>query len=485
MAWTFTDALAWLDDHVNLEAIIAGRPEPNLDRMRRLCEVMGDPQSAFPVIHLTGTNGKGSTARMVAALLAARGLSVGTYTSPDLERVNERLAVTRGHIDAFEEPDEDEPGWERDGPGAITPDGPVEAEAGLGVGAPGPEPIPDDELAAVLEAVSGLEGLLDSRPTRFEILTAAAYRWFADEAVDVAVVEVGLGGLYDATNVADGQVAVITNVSLDHAEILGPRLEDIAREKAGIVKPGSTMVLGETGETLAPVFREAGAEQVWELGRHFGITSDRVAVGGRLVSLRTPGGEYDDVYLPVHGAHQATNAALALAAAEAFFGGPLPEDVVTEAFAGLRLPGRMEVMGRQPLVIIDGAHNVAGARAAAATVAEEFGGHDGVVAVVGMLEGRDAEEMLRALGLGTARLVVACAAPSPRSQPAAAVADAARALGVAAHEAASVAEAVGVALAAAGQDGRVLVTGSLYVVGAARGFLRGRYPDAGDEGSER
>lgn len=518
MAWTYADALAWLDHHVNLEAVVAGRPEPSLDRMRRLCEVMGDPQSAFPVIHLTGTNGKGSTARMITALLAARGLTVGTYTSPDLERINERLAVTLGHIAAFAEPEadgnpfdqaddqpDDEPDDEADGgpdrdadadtddetdgetddtahrAGGAPPVPHANGTAGLDRVPPTPEPIADDELAAVLEAVAGLEELLDSPATRFEILTAAAFRWFADEAVDVAVVEVGLGGLYDATNVVDGEVAVVTNVSLDHADILGPGLADIALEKAGIIKPGSTLILGETSEALAPVFREAGAARVWELGRHFGATADRAAVGGRLVSLRTPGGEYDDVYLPVHGAHQAANAALALTAAEAFFAAPLPEDVVTEGFAGLRLPGRMEVMGRRPLVLIDGAHNMAGARAAAATIAEDFGvtesgGERGIVAVVGMLQGRDPAEMLRALGLATASLVVACPASSPRSLPAADVAAAARSLGVEAVEAASVAEALDVALASAGEDDRVLVTGSLYVVGAARSVLNRQLP---------
>ncbi|HEX2698685.1 MAG TPA: Mur ligase family protein [Acidimicrobiales bacterium] len=453
--WSYAEALAWLEAHVNLEAVVAGRPEPSLDRMRRLCALMGDPQAAFPVVHLTGTNGKGSTARMITALLAGRGLTVGTYTSPDLEGVNERIALTQGHIDA------PAAGSGRAGP----------------VPAPSMEPIADDDLAAVLEAVAALEGLLDSQLTRFEILTAAAFRWFADVAVDAAVVEVGLGGLYDATNVADGQVAVVTNVSLDHTDVLGPELAGIAAEKAGIVKPGSVLVLGETSDALAAVFRRAGAGRTVEIDRHFGVRADRAAVGGRLVSLRTSTGEYDDVYLPVHGAHQATNAALAVAAAEAFFGGPLPDDVVSEAFGGLRLPGRMEVMGRHPLVLLDGAHNVAGAKAAAATVAEEFAGDGGLIAVVGMLQGRDAAEMLVALGLETARLIVACPAPSPRSQPAAAIAAAARSLGVAAVEAASVPGAVEAALAEAGEDDRVLITGSLYVVGAARTVLRSRDGD--------
>ncbi|HET7487644.1 MAG TPA: Mur ligase family protein [Acidimicrobiales bacterium] len=459
MPWTLGEALAWLEDHVNLEAAVAGRMEPDLSRMRRLCALMGDPERAYPVVHVTGTNGKGSTTRMVTALLAASGLAVGMYTSPDLEGVNERLAVAHGHIDALVEDGE-----------ADAADEDKETEPRV----LGPVPIPGDDLATVLEAVAALEPLVDGRPTRFEVLTAAAFRWFADSAVDAAVVEVGLGGLYDATNVVDAQVAVVTNVSFDHEDVLGPTLEGIAAEKAGIVKPGSTLVLGVTDDTLAPVFLGAGAERAWQLGRHFGATADRVAVGGRLVSLRTPAAEYDDVYLPVHGAHQVANAAVAVAAAEAFFGGPLAPDVVAEAFAGLRLPGRMEVMGRRPLVLLDGAHNVAGARAAAATVAEEFPGDQGVVAVVGMLRGRDPAHMLSALGLDHARLVVACPAPSPRTVPAAEVAAAARALGVEAQEVSGVGEAVELALAAAGEDDRVLITGSLYVVGAARSVLRRR-----------
>ena len=427
--WTYEQAFEALDAHVNLEAVVAGRVDaPTLERARQLVGLMGDPQGSYPVVHLTGTNGKGSTARMVTALLVARGLSIGTYTSPDLEGVNERLT------------------WND-------------------------EPISDGALAEVVEAVIRLEDMMDDPPSRFEILTAAAYRWFADIAVDAAVVEVGLGGRWDATNVADGQVAVVTNVSLDHAEILGPTLADIAWEKAGIVKPGSTLVLGETDPMLAAVFRDAGAAEVWERGAHFGCDRNQAAHGGRLLGLCTPGGTYPDVYLPVHGAHQGENAAVALAAAEAFFDGPLPPDVVAEAFARVRLPGRMEVMSRRPLVVLDGAHNPAGARAAAATLAEEFSTAGSRLLVLGMLKGRDPEEMLSALGVDRTRLVVACPPPSPRALEARHTAEAAKALGVEAVTTEDVGTAVTTALAAASPDELVLVTGSLYVVGAARRTL--------------
>ena len=201
MTWTHAQALSALDTHLNLESSLTVAEPPTLERVSQLVGLMGDPQRSYPVIHLTGTNGKGSTARMITALLVARGLSVGTYTSPDLQGVNERLT------------------WND-------------------------EPVSDEALAEVLEGVIRLEELMDAPPTRFEILTASAYRWFADVAVDVAVVEVGLGGRWDATNVADADVAVVTNVSLDHAEILGPTLADIAWEKAGIVKATSRLVLG-------------------------------------------------------------------------------------------------------------------------------------------------------------------------------------------------------------------------------------------------
>jgi dihydrofolate synthase/folylpolyglutamate synthase len=313
---------------------------------------------------------------------------------------------------------------------------------------------------------------MEQRPSYFELLTAAAFRWFADVAVDVAVVEVGLGGRWDATNVADGSVAVVTNVSLDHMDYLGRDVESIAREKAGIVKPGSRLVLGEASPGLAGIFRDAGAAEVWARGDDFACERNVMAHGGRLLDLRTPGGAYEEVYLPLHGAHQGENAAVALAAAEAFFGGPLDADVVADAFAVVTSPGRMEVLGRRPLVVVDGAHNPAGARSAALTVAEEFGERSGRWLVVGMTAEKDPTEMLEALETRAARGVIACAPDTPRALPAVEVAVAAGALGVEAEVAGSVPEAVSRALALASADDLVLVTGSLYVAAAARTALQ-------------
>lgn len=424
------DALAWLDSHINLEAIETGRADatPTLDRIGALTDLMGDPQRAYPVVHLTGTNGKGSTARLLTSLLGSRGLKVGTYTSPHLERINERMTV----------------------------DG---------------EPIPDWELGEVLGAVARLEELLPRPATWFEIVTAAGYRWFADVAVDVAVVEVGLGGTWDATNVADAQVAVVTNVSLDHVGILGPTLRDIAAEKAGIVKPGSVLVLGETDPALAEVFTDSGAVEVIERGSDFDCEPNRLAHGGRLLDLRTASGFYPDVFLPLHGAHQGDNAAAALAAAEAFFGDALSDEAVRSALASVRNPGRMEVVGRQPLCILDGAHNPAGAHAAAESLAEEFSEPGRRIVVLGLLKGRDPVEMLEALDPSRTSLVVACPPPSPRAFPPAEVASATASMGVPVEVAGSVAEGVRLALERTEPEDMLLITGSLYAVGAARSVL--------------
>ena len=427
------DALAWLDTHTNLERGGALR-RPTLDRMRPLVELLGSPQLDYEVVHVTGTNGKTTTTNMISHLLANQGLSVGTYTSPHLEVVNERISWAQG-------------------PG-------------------GADLIPDAALAEVLSVVAGVEGHLPDPPSYFEILTAAAYRFFADAAVEVAVVEVGMGGTWDATNVADGCVAVVTNVSLDHTEYLGPTRAGIAAEKAGIVKPGATLVLGERDPTLEPLFLDRSPGRVLRLGEDFGASEIRLAHAGHLVDLRTPGRNYPGVYLPIHGAFQADNAALALAAAEALLDGPLDPEVVAGAFASFRSAGRVEVVGHSPLVILDGAHNVAGAEALVAALAEDFLPAPRTL-VVGLLREKDPALMLSALDAGSAARVIACPPPSPRALDPREVALAAQALGAGQVEVApSVTEAVRRALEGADPEGQVVVTGSLYVVGEARASLK-------------
>jgi dihydrofolate synthase/folylpolyglutamate synthase len=429
------DARSYLDAHVNLEAGVGvparrERGAPTLERISMLLRYLGSPEMEFPALQITGTNGKTSTARMCTALLVETGLRVGSITSPHLTRVNERMTI----------------------------DG---------------EPIADDTLAEILRTVALVEREVGIDASYFEVLVAAALRWFDDEAVDCAVVEVGLGGTWDATNVVDGRVAVVTNVSIDHVEYLGPTREEIATEKAGIVKPGSSLILGETDPDLAAIFEQRDAAKVVRRGVDFGVRQSALAVGGRVVDLYTPGGAYPDVFVPLHGAHQTDNAAIALAAAEAFVGAPIDAQTVRDAFARVRSPGRLEVVRRQPLVLLDGAHNVAGAEALRQALLEEFLASSRTL-VLGLLREKDPHEMLVALGIDDVALLVVCRPPSPRALDPEAVAKAAADLGF--DEAKievvdTVKDAIGAALLATPDEGQIVVTGSLYTVGAARSVL--------------
>jgi dihydrofolate synthase/folylpolyglutamate synthase len=306
------------------------------------------------------------------------------------------------------------------------------------------------------------------------VLTAAAFEWFANVAVDVAVVEVGLLGRWDATNVVDAQVAVVTNVGRDHTDGTGAWRQRIAEEKAGIIKPGSTLVLGETAPDLREIFLRENPARVVERDREFACTANRLAVGGRVVDLRAPHRSYDDVFVRLHGAHQGDNAALAVAAVESFFDAPLDDEVVTEALASVQVPGRFEIMRRAPVVVIDAAHNPDGARVAARTLDEGFGEARARLLVVGALQGRDVGDMLDALDATRAEMIIACAPDWPRAVPAAEVGEVARAKGLPVEVVPDVADAVHRALALATEEDVVLVTGSFYVVGAARRLLRAR-----------
>jgi len=425
----YADALTYLDAHATYER--TGRIEhPSLDRIERLCTAMGDPQLAYPVVHITGTNGKGSTSQIVTRLLMEHGLKVGTYTSPHLERINERMS-----IDA--------------------------------------EPISDEAFGEEIEAVADLELVAGVRPGYFEICTAAAFRWFADEAVDVAVIEVGLLGRWDATNVVDAEVAVLTNVGLEHTEFAGPTKGHIAAEKAGIVKARSTVVIGETDPDLVAHFVAPPHRRALRRGEEFDVMDNELAVGGRLLDLATPLGRYQDLYLPLHGRHQGDNAVVALTAVEAFFDAPLAADVVSDAFGRVVVPGRFEILGRQPLVIIDGAHNPPGADVCAQVFFEDFDPPGKRVLVVGCLRGREPAALLEALRADEFDAVFATTAPSPRGIPAKEVAEAARAVGCdQVRTITSVEAACDAALKGRTADDAVLVTGSLYVVGAARPHIK-------------
>lgn len=434
----FPDALAYLDEHINLEATLDGPKAGavhglSLDRMRGIVEVLGDPQSAAPVIHVTGTNGKGSTARMITALLGAHGLTVGTYASPHLESITERI---RRNAEAISEHD----------------------------------------FAEVVSEVAAVEGLFPDRPSYFDLLTATAFAWFAREAVEVMVLEVGMLGRYDSTNVAEADVAVITNVGRDHTDFRGDWRRAIAEEKAGIIADRSAVVIGETDPELVEVFQAEGGALHWVRDQHFGVRRSLVALGGRHADLYTPGSRLEELYLPLHGAHQVDNASVAVAAVEAFFGRPLDHDVVQEGLRSIEIPGRFEVLDRSPLIVLDMAHNPDGTEALAATLDSEFHPEGGVTLVVGMLGGRDPDATLAPLLALRPRRVICTRADSPRSIPAQDVA-AAVSRGLGDHVAEvrvidDVAGAVRRGVELVTDDEALVITGSTYVAGAARTALR-------------
>ncbi|MCP5030137.1 MAG: bifunctional folylpolyglutamate synthase/dihydrofolate synthase [Actinomycetia bacterium] len=424
------EALDWLNQHISKAGTAGAESGLSLEPMQRMMHALGDPQTAYDVVHVTGTNGKGSTSVMASRLIEATNLSVGTYASPHVEVINERI-VRNGQL------------------------------------------IPDDELAAALTDISLIEPLLDTRPSYFEILTAAAFRWFADHAVEVAVVEVGMLGRWDATNVADGKVAVITNVGRDHTDRSGDWREKIAGEKAGVVKPGATLVLGEADDELEPVFIEAGADRMWVPGRDFEVLDNRLAVGGRVFDMMTPlGSRLENVFLPLHGEHQVDNAATAIATWEALFDQPIDSELVTEALADVHVVGRFEVVAHDPVIVLDGAHNPDGAEAASRTLDAEFARIGSRILVVGLLGPKDVSEMLESLDARSADLLIACTPDSPRAVPAAELARVAHSLGIAVEAVADPVAAIDRAAAVAADEDVILVAGSLYVVGAIREALR-------------
>jgi dihydrofolate synthase/folylpolyglutamate synthase len=431
-------------------AILSRTPEnsidPTLDRIRQLLDVLGSPQRSVPVVHVAGTNGKTSTTRMIETLLHEFGLRTGRFTSPHLHSMRERIVF----------------------------DG---------------QPIDEERFLATYDEIAPYVELIDSRHpvplSFFEVLTGMAFAAFADAPVDVAVVEVGLGGTWDATNVADGQVAVVTPIGIDHVRFLGRTLPEIAAEKAGILKPGSYGVLAQQPVEAAEVLLRRSVEVdaiVAREGLEFGVLSRTLAVGGQVLTLRGLAGEYSDVFLPLLGEHQAHNAACALAAVEAFLGGShegrgqLDIDLVRAAFARVTSPGRLETVRSSPTVLLDAAHNPAGAEATARAVQEDFQ-FQRLVGVFAAMADKDVRGMLAAWEPVLAELVVTRAS-SPRGMDV----DELAAVAVEIFGADRVEvvpqlpDALDVAVQLAEGDGDlvgsgVLVTGSITTVGEARALL--------------
>lgn len=438
------------------QALLSRWPEakldPTLDRIVALTELLGDPQHSYPVIHLTGTNGKTSTARMVDTLVRGLGLRTGRFTSPHVESMTERISV----------------------------DG---------------EPLTEEQFVAAYDDVAPFLELADTEPANltghpvsfFEAVVAMAFASFADAPVDVAVVEVGMGGSWDATNVADGAVAVIGPISVDHARYLGDRPEVIAGEKAGIIKPGATVVSAEQSPEVDRVLAERAAEVGATLlreGVDFAVAHRVPAVGGQMLRLQGLRGEYDEVFLPLYGAHQASNAVLALAAVEAFTGeDPLDAAAVLAAFAEVTSPGRLEIIRRSPTIVLDAAHNPHGAAATVAAMEDSFT-FSPLIGVVGVMEDKDYEGLLAEFEPVFAQIV--CTQNSTaRAMPAEQLAEVARGIfgqdrvhvartiDDAIDRAATLAEEGGTYGEAIGSGG-VLVTGSVVTVGEARAMLKSR-----------
>lgn len=422
------------------------RLEPSLDRIEAFTELLGDPQRAYSVIHLTGTNGKTSTSRMIDALLRGLDLRTGRFTSPHVEKMSERISI----------------------------DG---------------EPLSDDDFVRAFNDVAPYTHLVDADQDHplsfFETVVGMAYAAFADAPVDVAVVEVGMGGSWDATNVADGAVAVVTPVAMDHAQYLGDTPAAIAAEKAGIIKPGAVVVLAEQSADVAEVLlrraSEVGATVARE-GTEFGVVSRTAAVGGQVVSLQGLRARYDDLFLPLYGAHQAQNAAVALAAVEAFVGGedPIDAEIVSAVFAEVTSPGRLEVIRRSPTIVLDAAHNPHGAAAVAEALDDSFA-FAPLVGVVGVMGDKDAAGLLEAFEPHFEHLVITQNSTS-RAMRAERLAEIAE--GIYGEDRVTVvprlAEAIDVAAGIAEQggadaisSGAVLVTGSVVTVGEARRLLGG------------
>lgn len=418
--------------------------EPTLDRVRAVLDLMGSPERSYPAIHVAGTNGKSSTTAMIDALLTANGLRTGRFSSPHLETVRERIQLDGELIDS-------------------------------------------GRLLAAWEDLAPFLALVEADGGRaltfFEVLTLLAFAAFADTPVSVGVVEVGLGGVWDSTNVIDPPVGVVMPVGMDHMDWLGDDLGAIAEQKAGIIKPGMVVVIAEQDPVASDVLldraREVGAT-VLQANVDFGVVERRVAVGGQLLTLRGVGGTYEDVFLPLHGEHQAHNAACALAAVEAFLGGgALDPDVVGEGFAAVTVPGRLEIIRRAPAVLLDVAHNPQGAEALVEAVTDAFN-FSRMVGVVGVLGDKDAEGILSALEPLLAEVVITRSS-SPRALDPDDLGELAadifgddrvsieHALPDAIERAVTAAEDSG-DLAGVG----VLVTGSVTVVGEARSLLRSR-----------
>jgi len=427
---SYVDALTWLESHVDYELVAPNRREiPTLQPIVDTLAMLAHPQRDYPTIHITGTNGKGTTTTLTSALLSATGLRVGAFTSPDLHAVNERIAVNS-------------------------------------------EPIDDEEFITLFQRLADVESVSGIALTRFELLTAAAFLHFSDEGVDVAVIEVGMGGTWDSTNVIDGVVSVLTNVDLDHTAVLGPTIAAIASDKVGIFRADAIAIVATTNAIVVEIAQrradELGAD-LWLLGDTFTLEQNELAFGGRAITVRTPFSRYEEILVSLHGIHQGVNAATAIVAAEAFLGRALGEETVTSTLAKARMPGRMELVSRKPMIVVDGAHNPAGVKALVATLDGAFHVAGERRCVLGMLSGRDIDDMVEPLVTLGFTEFHCCSPHSLRAVSASEVANAVRRHGGVAYEHPSATAALAHARERSTDEDLIVVAGSLYLVAEVRG----------------
>ena len=426
---SYVEALTWLESHIDFERVAPNRQElPTLAPIFDTLAMLADPQNDYPTIHITGTNGKGTTTTLTSALLGSTGLRVGTFTSPDLHAVNERIALNG-------------------------------------------EPIDDDTFIGLFSRLNDVESVTGIKLTRFELLTVAALLHFSDEGVDVAVIEVGMGGTWDSTNVINSDVAVLTNVDLDHTAVLGTTISAIASDKVGIFRTGGISILATTNAVVVEIAQKKASElgsTLWSIETDFSLERNELALGGRAITLRTPYEHYEEVLVSLHGIHQGVNAATAIITAEAFLGRGLGEEVVRATLRSARMPGRMELISRKPMIVVDGAHNPAGVRALVATLDGAFHVEGTRRCILGMLTGREIIDMVTPLvELGFTEFHC-CAPHSPRAASAHDVAQAVRDAGGVAIEHPSVAAALAYAREHSTDEDLIVAAGSLYLVAEVR-----------------
>ena len=420
----FREALQFLDRFTNREATAGRIHGLSLAAMSQLIECMGEPHKDLRAIHVTGTNGKGSVVSMTESLLSSKGLRVGSYMSPHVDNIRERFTLAGSQIT-------------------------------------------EEIFSEIIFDVSRYVESNELEPSYFELLTAAAILLFSNEGVDAAVVEVGILGRFDATNVLEGEIAVITNIGKDHTDGSEGWRRSIAAEKAGIIVEGKPLILGNPEEDVVDLFAAENPEPIFQYGKDFLVEDSLPAVGGQVISVKGIFGEYGEIFLPLYGKRQAQNAALSLATAEVFLEGIIPEEVVEDAFGQLVIPGRLEILSRGPVVLVDGAHNKDSANHLAETVNDVFPESRRIL-IVGTLEPHSPQEIFTELKAISPELVIVCRAPSPRAISPKELEEVAMGLGLDVERAESPYEATLQALRIGDEEDLIIAAGSFYNISEIR-----------------